>query len=114
MVAVRFYPFLRRVSSFVGRLLTLAFAVSLLLAYLWVVGNIQEFQDATQALLLAALRWSLLAELMLGCWLLILLAVRVTVERQPLLWRWLSALGSMGVSLLMLASLQFLQAWLRG
>ncbi len=111
---MRFYPFLRRVSSFVGRLLSLSFFVSLLLAYLWVVGNIQEFQDATQALLLAALRWTLLAELVLGCWLLVLLGIRVTVERHPLLWRWLSTLASMGLSLLMLASLQFLQAWLRG
>ncbi len=111
---MRSYPFLKRVSSFVGRLLSLSFFVSLLLAYLWVVGNIQEFQDATQALLLAALRWTLLGELTLGCWLLVLLGVRVAVERQALLWRWLAALASMGVSLILLASLQFLQAWLRG
>jgi hypothetical protein len=102
------------VSSFVGRLMAFTFLLSLLLAYLWAVGNLQEFQDTTQGMLLAGLRWMLLAELAFGCWLLMLLCVRVAVERKAFLWRWLTALGSMGASLLLLASLQFLQAWLSG
>lgn len=113
MGAVKVYRFLRGLSSFAGRVVVLSFFLSLLLSFLWSVGNAQEFQDATQELLLDVLRWSLLVEIVSGCWLFVLLAMRVIVERRAFLWRWALALLATAASVLMLASLQFLQAWLR-
>lgn len=110
---VRVYPFLRGVSSFAGRLLAFAFLVSLLLAFLWLAGSLQEFLDTTQSVILAALRQALLVALAAGAWTLGTLVARCIAERRVLAVRLLLALFSMAAAAALLASLGLLQAWLR-
>lgn len=110
---VRVYPFLRWVSSFSGRLLAFAFLLSLLLAFLWLAGNAQGFLDTTQGAILAALRLVLLAAIGAGAWTLGTLVARCITERRVLLARLLLALVALAAGAVLLASLGFLQAWLR-
>ena len=110
---VRVYPFLRWVSSFSGRLLAFAFLLSLLLAFLWLAGNAQGFLDATQRTILAALHLTLLVAVGAGAWTLGTLVARCITERRVLVVRLLLALVSLAAGSLLLASLGFLQAWLR-
>jgi hypothetical protein len=110
---VRVYPFLRWVSSFSGRLLAFAFLLSLLLAFLWLAGNAQGFLDTTQGTILAALRLVLLVAIASGAWTLGTLVARCITERHVLVARLLLALVALGAGTVLLASLGFLQAWLR-
>jgi hypothetical protein len=110
---VRVYPFLRWVSSFTGRLLAFSFLLSLLLTFLWLAGNAQGFLDATQAAILAVLRWSLLVELAAGAWTAGLLVARSVSERRWFPVRLVLAVVSLAAGVFMLASLGFLQTWLR-
>lgn len=89
------------------------FLVSLLLAFLWLAGNAQGFLDATQASILAVLRWSLLAEIAAGVWTMGVLVARSLTERRLFPVRF--ALGALALltGALLLAWLGFLQAWLR-
>lgn len=107
------YPFLRRLSSFAGRLLAFAVLLSLLLVFLWLAGNAQGFLDSTQAALLAALRWTLLVELAAGVWTEGLLVVRTVRERRLFPLRAALAAASLVAGACLLASLGFLQTWLR-
>jgi len=45
--------------SFLGRFTSLLFALSLLILYFYVIGNLQGFTDTTLFFLLAALSWTL-------------------------------------------------------
>jgi hypothetical protein len=110
---VRVYPFLRWVSSFSGRLLAFTFLLSLLLAFLWVAGNAQGFLDTTQGTILAALRLVLLVAIASGAWTLGTLVARCVTERRVLIARLLLALVALAAGAVLLASLGFLQAWLR-
>jgi len=110
---VRVYPFLRHLSSFSGRLLAFAFLLALLLVFLWLAGNAQGFLDATQAAILAALRWTLLVELAAGVWTIGLLVARSAIERRLFPVRAVLAAASLVAGASLLASLGFLQAWLR-
>lgn len=110
---VRVYPFVRHVSSFAGRLLAFAFLLSLLLAFLWLAGNAQGFLDATQATLLSFLRWTLLIELAAGVWTEGILVARTVLERRLFPVRSLLAAAALVAGAFLLASLGFLQAWLR-
>jgi hypothetical protein len=101
------------VSSFAGRLLVFAFLLSLLLAFLWLAGNAQGFLDATQAALLSFLRWALLIELAAGVWTEGILVARTVLERRLFPVRFLLAAAALVVGAGLLASLGFLQAWLR-
>jgi drug/metabolite transporter (DMT)-like permease len=110
---VRVYPFLRWVSSFAGRLLAFAFLLSLLLAFLWLAGNAQGFLDTTQAAILAALRWTLLVVVAAATWTVGLLVARSWIERRLFPVRFVLAAASLAAGVALLASLGFLQAWLR-
>lgn len=110
---MRVYPFVRHVSSFAGRLLAFAFLLSLLLAFLWLAGNAQGFLDATQATLLSFLRWTLLIELAAGVWTEGILVARTVLERRLFPVRSLLAAAALVAGAFLLASLGFLQAWLR-
>ncbi len=110
---VKVYPFLRWVSSFSGRLLAFAFLLSLLLAFLWLSGNAQGFLDTTQGVILAALRLVLLVAIAAGVWTLGTLVARCVTERRVLVARLLLSLVALAAGGALLASLGFLQAWLR-
>ncbi|MCX7030531.1 MAG: hypothetical protein NTU62_10485 [Spirochaetes bacterium] len=110
---MRVYPFLRRVSSFAGRLLALSFLLSLLLTFLWLAGNAQGFLDTTQAAILACLRWTLLVELAAGAWTAGILVARSVLERRLFPARFVLAAASLVAGACLLASLGFLQSWLR-
>ncbi len=110
---VRVYPFLRWVSSFVGRLLAFTFLLSLFLAFLWLAGNAQGFIDATQAAILAFLRWTLLIELAAGIWTAGILIARSWIEHRLFPVRFALTAASLVAGACLLASLGFLQAWLR-
>jgi hypothetical protein len=109
---VRVYPFLRRVSSFTGRLLAFSFLLSLLLTFLWLAGNAQGFLDSTQAAILACLRWALLVELAAGFWTAGILVVRSVSERRWFPVRLALTVVSLAAGIFLLASLGFFQAWL--
>lgn len=113
MDRVRVYPFLQRLSSFAGRLLAFTFLLSLLLAFLWLTGNAQGFLDATQASILAVLRWTLLVEIAAGVWTAGVLVARTIIERRLFPVRFALAAISLAAGACLLASLGFLQAWLR-
>jgi hypothetical protein len=110
---VRVYPFLRRVSSFTGRLLAFTFLLSLLLTFLWLAGNAQGFLDTTQAAILAVLRWALLVELAAGAWTAGILVARSVSERRWFPVRMVLTAVSLATGVFLLASLGFLQAWLQ-
>ena len=110
---MRVYPFLRWVSSFAGRLLAFSFLLSLLLVFLWLAGNAQGFLDGTQAAILAFLRWTLIVEIAAGAWTAGLLVARTVRERRLFPVRFVLAAVSLAAGIALLASLGFLQAWLR-
>jgi hypothetical protein len=110
---VRVYPFLKWVSSFAGRLLALTFLLSLLLAFLWLAGNAQGFLDGTQAAILELLRWTLRIELAAGAWTAGILVARSVLEHRFFAVRFALAAASLVAGACLLASLGFLQAWLR-
>ena len=110
---MRVYPFLRRVSSFSGRLLVFSFLLSLLLTFLWLAGNAQGFLDATQAAILAGLRWTLLVELAAGVWTAGILVARSVCEHRWFPVRLVLTVVSLAAGVFMLASLGLLQAWLQ-
>ncbi len=110
---MKVYPFLRHVSSFAGRLLVFAFLLALLLVFLWLAGNAQGFLDTTQAALLAGLRWALLVELAAGAWTIGIIIARTVLEHRLFPVRFLLAAASLVAGACLLASLGFLQAWLR-
>ena len=110
---MRVYPFLRWVSSFAGRLLAFSFLLSLLLVFLWLAGNAQGFLDGTQAAILAFLRWTLIVEIAAGAWTSGLLVARTVRERRLFPVRFVLAAVSLAAGTALLASLGFLQAWLR-
>jgi hypothetical protein len=112
-VRVRVYPFLRRLSSFSGRLLAFTFLLSLLLAFLWLVGNTQGFLDATQVSILAVLHGTLLVEIAAGVWTVGVLVARSWTERRLFPVRLVLAALSLAAGSALLAWLAFLQAWLR-
>ena len=112
-IRVRVYPFLRQVSSFAGRLLALAFLLSLLLTFLWLAGNAQGFLDTTQEAILTCLRWTLLVELAAGAWTTGILMTRSVLERRLFPVRYVLTVVSLVAGVCLLASLGFLQAWLR-
>ena len=107
------YPFLRQVSSFVGRAVVFLFCVSAMLFFFYAVGNTQEFLDSTQLLLLGLLRVTLWLEIAAGLWYAGFLVYRNVKERRPLVVRWLLLLASLVVSCAFLATLQFVRQWLQ-
>ena len=107
------YPFLRQVSSFVGRAVVFLFCASAMLFFLYALGNQQEFLDSTQLLLLGLLRVTLWLEIAVGVWYAGFLLYRNVKERRPLFVRWLLLLLSLVVSSAFLATLQFVRQWLQ-
>jgi hypothetical protein len=110
---VKVYPFLRRLSSFTGRLLVFTFLLSLLLAFLWLAGNLQGFLDATQASIQTILRWTLLVEIATAAWTTGVLAARSWIERRLFPVRFTLAVVCLAAGVFLLGSLRFVLAWLR-
>jgi len=110
---VKVYPFLRRVSSFSGRLLALSLLISLLLSFFWLAGNVQSFLDTTQAAILACLRWALLVELAAAAWTAAILVARTVLEHRLFPVRFILAALSFAAGVVLLTSLGFFRAWLR-
>jgi hypothetical protein len=107
------YLFLLRVSSFAGRVVVFFFVMSLVLLFFYLVGNYQGFLDSTQLFLLAALNVSLVLHLTVAVYFMAFLIARVAKERRLLVLRFLLLLSSMIFSAGLLASLRFLQSWLK-
>jgi hypothetical protein len=111
---MRAYLFVLRLSSIAGRAVAFFFLCSLLLFFLYLLGNSQDFLDDTQLLLLGALRVTLILELVSGVYLALLLVVRTVRERRVFLLRSVLLALSMAVSIVLLLGIRFLQSWLRG
>jgi hypothetical protein len=110
---MRAYSFPRRLSSFAGRAVAFFFVLSLLLMYVYLLGNYQDFLDSSQTYLLDLLRVSLVLELACALALAVLLAWRVASDHRPFVGRWLLLLGALVCSLGLLAGLRFVQQWLQ-
>ena len=108
---MRAYPFPRRLSSFAGRAVAFFFVLSILLLYVYLVGNYQDFLDSSQIYLLSLLRISLVLELASGFALAAFLTWRVVSDHRAFIGRWLLLLGSMVSALVLLAVLRFVQQW---
>ncbi|HET6487150.1 MAG TPA: hypothetical protein VFH83_12060 [Spirochaetia bacterium] len=108
---MRAYPFPRRLSSFAGRAVAFFFVLSILLLYIYLVGNYQDFLDSSQIYLLSLLRISLVLELASGFALAVFLGWRVARDHRPFVGRWLLLLGSMVCAFGLLAALRFAQQW---
>ncbi len=106
------YPFLSRVSSLTGRAVAFFFLVSLLLFFLYILGNSQDFLDSTQIFILSLLRASLSLELLTSLWLAGLLGHRTFNERRPFVVRWTLLSLSLILSVVLLTALRFVQQWL--
>jgi hypothetical protein len=109
---MRGYPFLSHVSSFAGRAVVFFFIVSMLCLFLYILGNSQDFLDATQLFLLACLRISLSLEIITSVWLAGFLISRSIREHRPFVVRWILLAASFSVSAVLLAALRLLQQWL--
>ncbi len=107
------YPFLRQLSSYVGRIVVFLFALSVFLSFFYVLGNSQDFLDSTQLFLLGLLRVSLWLELAAGLWYALFLAYRGASEHRPLVLRWILLVLSLVVCAAVLVVLQFVRQWLQ-
>jgi hypothetical protein len=107
------YPFLSRVSSFVGRAVVFFFMLSVLLFFFYLLGNYQDFLDSTQLFLLSLLRVTLGLELASGVWLAVFLVYRNVRERRPFLVRWILLILSLACCSGLLVTLRFVQQWLQ-
>ena len=92
---------------FTARAATFCFLLSLLVLALYLLGNFQEFMDATQVLLLTTLRLALWAEVLLS---LLYIPVSVILGRQRVL-RLLLCFLSVVYGLALLLATGFLYAW---
>jgi hypothetical protein len=90
-----------------------SFLLSMLMTFLWLAGNAQGFLDTTQAAVLACLRWTLLVELAAGAWTAGILVARSVSEHRWFPVRLVLTVVSLATGAVLLASLSFLQAWLR-
>jgi hypothetical protein len=106
------YPFPSQVSSFAGRAVVFFFIVSLLSLFFYVLGNYQDFLDATQLFLLECLRVSLSLQLLCSIWLAGFLVCRAARERRAFVVRWILLGLSFCVSTVLLAALRLVQQWL--
>ena len=106
------YSFLSHLSSFAGRAVVFFFTVSLLSLFFYILGNYQDFLDATQIFLLACLRVSLSLQLVCSVWLAGLLVYRAVREHRPFVVRWVLLGLSFCVSAVLLAALRLVQQWL--
>jgi hypothetical protein len=106
------YPFLTRLSSFMGRAVVFFFFLSVLLFFFYILGNYQDFLDSTQLSLLSFLRFALSLELACSAYFGILLVRQSVHERRAFIFRWVllafSTTGSVGLLLV----LQYVRAWL--
>jgi hypothetical protein len=93
----------------VGRAAVFFFILSVLLFLLYILGNFQEFLDATQLYLLGLLRVSLLAELFAG--LLYIISVFLVRRERRRARRLVLCACSMVFSYVLLVGLSFLAAW---
>jgi hypothetical protein len=107
------YPILSRLSSYTGRAVVFFFATSSLLFFIFLVGNYQDFLDATQSMLLSALSGSLALELVCGIALAAFLGRRALIERRPFIVRWILLGCSLVISGGLLLGLHWLRSWLR-
>jgi hypothetical protein len=98
------YPFLAHLSSFAGRAVVFFF---------YLLGNDQDFLDATQTMLLSGLSLSLALELICAVYLVVFLARRVVRERKAFLVRWVLLVLSMLVCGGLLLVLRWLDSWLQ-
>jgi hypothetical protein len=110
--AMKGYPFLTHVSSFAGRAVVFFFILSLLSLFFYVLGNYQDFLDATQLFLLGCLRASLSLQLLCSIWLAGFLVYRAARERRPFVVRWVLLSVSFCASAVLLAALRLVQQWL--
>ena len=92
---------------FTGRAAAFCFLLSLLVLALYLLGNFQEFLDATQVLLLTTLRLALLAEILLS---LLYIPVSIILGRQRAV-RLLLCFLSVLYGLALLLATGFLSAW---
>ena len=106
------YPFLSHVSSFAGRAVVFFFIVSVLCLFFYVLGNDQDFLDATQLFLLACLRVSLSLEIVTSVWLAGFLVWRSMREHRAFIVRWILLALSFTVCTVLLAALRLVQQWL--
>ena len=106
------YPFLFRVSSFAGRAVVFFFMVSVLALFFYILGNYQDFLDATQLLLLACLRVSLSLQLLCSIWLAGFLVYRAAREHRAFVVRWVLLGLSFCISAVLLTALRLVQQWL--
>ncbi len=111
---MRAYLFVLRLSSLASRAVAFFFLCSLLLLFLYLLGNSQDFLDNTQLFLLGSLRVTLILELVCGMYLAVLLVVRTVRERKVFVLRSVLLVLSMVVCVALLLSIRFLQSWLRG
>jgi hypothetical protein len=107
------YPFLSHVSSFAGRAVVFFFIVSVLCLFFYILGNDQDFLDATQLFLLACLRISLTLEIVTSVWLAGFLIRRSLRERRAFVVRWILLAVSFALSTVLLAALRLVQQWLQ-
>lgn len=99
--------FLESLYWLVSRAVVFCFLFSLLAFALYLLGNFQEFLDSTQVLLLAVLRFSLLAEVGLAALYLPIVLLRGELRAGRLILVLLSAVLCMAL----LLGLSFLSAW---
>jgi len=106
------YPFLSHLSSFAGRAVVFFFIVSVLCLFFYILGNDQDFLDATQLFLLACVRISLSLQMITSVWMAGFLVWRSVREHRAFIVRWILLALSFCACAVLLAALRLMQQWL--
>ncbi|MBN1697813.1 MAG: hypothetical protein JW881_09890 [Spirochaetales bacterium] len=95
-----------------GKLTLFLVLFSLLLLFLYIVGNFQEFLDATQIFLLKTLEITLLASAIIATYYIVFLFLIAFLEKKIYLLRLVLAIIAIIICLFLFIALKFLTSWL--